>query len=140
MLEFFDKLEDPRDRRGLVYELNAIVFVTIAAVLSGCEDYEEIAEFGKQRRDWISQFVTLPQGRNISHDAFTDFYSALNPDKFTDCFINWTTSICKIDKQELIAIDGKRVRGSYDNHTGKSAIHIVSAYASKAGITLAQKK
>jgi predicted transposase YbfD/YdcC len=140
MLDYFIELEDPRDPRGLIYELKTIVFITIAAVLSGCDDYEEITEFGKQRRDWIAQFVTLPEGRNISHDAFTDFYSVLDPDKFASCFINWTSSICKIDKEELVSMDGKCIRGSYDKESGKSAIYMVSAYATNAGVVLAQKK
>lgn len=140
MLEYFNELEDPRDPRGLIYELKTIVFITIAAVLSGCDDYEEIAEFGKQRRDWVAGFVTIPEGRTISHDAFTDFYSALDPDQFATCFINWTSSICQIDKEELVSMDGKCIRGSYDNESGKSAIYMVSAYATTAGIALAQKK
>jgi predicted transposase YbfD/YdcC len=140
MLDYFTELEDPRDPRGLVYELKTIVFITIAAVLSGCDDYEEIAEFGKQRRAWILKYVSLPEGRNISHDAFTDFYSALDPESFSRCFINWTASICEIDAEELISLDGKCVRGSYDNLSEKSAIYMVSAYASKARVVLAQKK
>ncbi len=140
MLDFFTELEDPRDRRGLVYNLRSIVFITLSAVLSGCDDYEEIAEFGKQRRDWITQFVSLPEGRNISHDAFTDFYSALDPKKFGECFLNWTAWVCQLTKEELVSIDGKRVRGSYDKTTGTDAIHAVSAYATRAGITLAQEK
>ena len=139
-IDFFEDLEDPRDKRGLIYEVRTIVFITLAAVLSGCDDYEEIADFGEQRRDWITQFVRLPEGRNISHDAFTDFYSALDPKKFGDCFLNWTASVCQLSKEELISIDGKRVRGSYDNHTSTEAIHIVSAYATNAAVTLAQEK
>jgi predicted transposase YbfD/YdcC len=139
-LEFFNELPDPRNNKNKLYPLETLVFITLSAVIAGSDTFVDIANFGKVKKQWISKFVPLPDGKTPSHDALNDFFRHLNPDKFRDCFVNWTSQICGITEGELIAIDGKRVRGSYDNFTGKSAIHMISAWSSKSQITLAQKK
>jgi predicted transposase YbfD/YdcC len=139
-IDTFDLLEDPRKECLVSYELKSLVFITIAAVISGCETFTDIAVFAKYKRDWITKYVTMPPGKNPSHDIFGDLYSALSPDKFCECFIQWVSQVSNISEGELIVIDGKRLRGSYDRYDNKAAIHMVSAWASENQLVLGQVK
>jgi len=139
-LDAFDLLEDPRKECLVRYELKSLVFITIAAVISDCDNYVEIAEFAKYKRDWITKYVVLPPGKTPSHDIFGDLYSALSPDKFCECFMQWVTQVSNISEGELIVIDGKRLRGSYDRYDNKAAIHMVSAWACENQLVLGQLK
>lgn len=139
-LEVFDQLEDPRKDYLIKYELRSLVFITISAVVSGYEHFTEIALFAEQKRDWITRFVPLPDNQTPSHDIFGDLYSLLDPNKFCDCFIQWISLVSNISAGELIAIDGKTLRGSFDQFDKKAAIHMVSAWASKTSLVLGQVK
>ncbi len=139
-IDAFSDLEDPRSEKSRVYELKSLVFLTIAAVIAGADNFVDAAEFGKFKIDWLSRFVPFPDNRTPSHDALNDLFRALDPEKFEDCFINWTSQVCGITEGELISIDGKRLRGSYDTVDSKAAIHMVSAWASKNELVLAQRK
>lgn len=136
----FDLLEDPRKECLVRYELKSLVFITIAAVISDCDNYVEIAEFAKYKRDWITKYVDLPPDKTPSHDIFGDLYSALSPDKFCECFMQWVTQVSNISEGELIVIDGKRLRGSYDRYDNKAAIHMVSAWACENQLVSGQLK
>jgi len=139
-IDYFDNLEDPRSDKSKIYSLKDIVFLTISAVVAGADSYVEIANYGKINREWLSKYVNFPKGKSPSHDAINDFYCRLNTEKFKECFINWTSEVCGITQGELISIDGKCLRGSYDKHDKKSAIYMVSAWAGKNEMVLAQRK
>jgi len=139
-IDAFDLLEDPRKECLVIYELKSLVFITIAAVVSDCDTYIEIAEFAKYKRDWITKYVPLPPGKTPSHDIFGDLYSALSPDKFCECFIQWVSQVSNISEGELVVVDGKRLRGSYDRFDNKAAIHMVSAWASENQLVMGQVK
>lgn len=139
-LDAFSQLPDPRSDHTKLYPLGTIVFLTISAVVSGVETWTEIEEFGKDKLDWLKRYVSCPDDRIPSHDTLGDFFKRLDPESFSTCFVNWMGQVCGLSEGELVAIDGKRVRGSYDRWDGKSAIHIVSAWASSNSVTLAQVK
>lgn len=139
-IEAFDKLPDPRRDHGKIYPLRTIVFLTISAVVSGVESWAEIEEFGRDKLDWLKRFVDCPDDRIPSHDTLCDFFKRPDPKSFSSCFVDWVAQVCGLSEGDLIAIDGKRVRGSYDRWDNKSAIHIVSAWASANSVTLAQVK
>ena len=111
-LKIFENLPDPRNEHLITYELKSLVFIAISAVVSGYENYTEIALFAEYKRDWITKYVSLPEEKTPSHDIFGDFFSALDPDKFRDCFVQWVSLVSNITSGELVAIDGKRVRAS----------------------------
>lgn len=136
----FDQLTDPRSPKSLVYPLDTIVFLTVAAVTAGADSFVEIEVFGKNKLNWLKKYVCCPDDRIPSHDTLGDLFSRLNPKEFQQCFINWTSQVCNITEGDLIAIDGKRLRGSYDRHDNKAAIHMVSAWSSKNQIVLGQTK
>jgi predicted transposase YbfD/YdcC len=139
-LSAFDNLPDPRKQHLVAYELKSLVFITISAVVSGYETFTEIALFAESKRDWITGHVPLPKGKTPSHDTFGDLFSTLCPEKFCDCFVAWVSTVCNITEGELVAIDGKRLRGSYDRYDGKAAIHMVSAWAAENQLVLGQIK
>lgn len=139
-LKVFENLPDPRTEHLVTYDLKTLVFITISAVLSGYDEFTEIALFAKHKRDWITKFTPLPEGRTPSHDIFGDLFSNLCPESFCDHFVEWVSLVSNITQGELIAIDGKRVRGSYDRFDKKGAIHMVSAWAVENSLVLGQVK
>jgi predicted transposase YbfD/YdcC len=139
-LKIFDGLPDPRQHHLITYELKSLVFITISAVVSGCDTFTDVALFAKYKRDWITQFAPLPEGKTPSHDIFGDLFSSLCTESFCDHFVSWVSMVSNITSGELIAIDGKRIRGSYDKFDQKAAIHVVSAWAQQNSLVLGQVK
>lgn len=139
-LDSFKGLEDPRkDTATKWYSLELIIFQTLAATISGAETWVDVAEFGKEKRDWISKFVVIPED-TPSHDTIGDFFKRLHAKSFSKCFLKWTQQVCGVTEGELIVLDGKTMRGSHNRRAGKSAIHMISAWASNNQLVLAQQK
>jgi predicted transposase YbfD/YdcC len=139
-LEAFSSLPEPRSAHTRLYPLTTIIFLTISAVVSGADTWVEIEEFGKDKIDWLKKYVACPDNRIPSHDTLGDFFKRLDTESFATCFINWMSQVCGILSGDLIAIDGKRIRGSYDHFDNKSAIHMVSAWSSANEVVLGQVK
>jgi len=140
LLTAFDELTDPRSNHTRLYPLKTLVFLTISAVVSDCDSFTDIEEFGRLKVDWLKKYVECPEGRTPSHDTLGDFFSRLDPEQFQRCFINWTSQVCGLTEGELVAIDGKTLRGSYDKHSSKTAIHMISAWAGANELVLGQLK
>ncbi len=64
----------------------------------------------------------------------------INATRLQKCFIEWMKDCCELTKGEVVAIDGKTVRGSYDDSRGLGAIHKVNAFATENGVSLGQHK
>jgi len=114
-----------------------IILLVISAVLSGSSDWEDIEVFGQHQLEWLKKYGTYAHGIP-SHDTINRVISSIAPDQFNHCFTQWINEIFSSCKQEVVAIDGKRIRSSYDTKSGKSAIHMVSAFATKHGLCLGQ--
>lgn len=110
----------------------------ISAVLSGANDWNEIEEFGHNQLDWLGKYGDFKHGVP-AHDTINRVFASINPDEFSLCFHKLTQNISKPIEKEIVAIDGKTICNSVNKLKNMSAIHIVSAYAQKRGITLAQK-
>jgi hypothetical protein len=134
--DHFADLTDPR-RRKVIYPLINIVAIAICAVIAGADDFVSIAEWGVQKRDWLSKFLDLSNGIP-SHDRFNAVFAALKPAEFEKCPVSWITALHELTKGQVVAIDGKTLRHSFDKATGKSAIHMVSAWATANHISLGQ--
>jgi predicted transposase YbfD/YdcC len=132
----FANLTDPR-RRPPVYPLINIVTIAICAVICGADDFVAIAKFGRSRRKWFARILDLKDGIP-SHDRFNAIFAALNPAEFEKCLVSWITALHEITGGQVIAIDGKTLRRSYDAASGKAAIHMVSAWATANSISLGQ--
>lgn len=139
LLESFSTLSDPRVRGRTDYPLMEIILLGISAVISGCDGWESIEDFGHAKLTWLRKF--LPYKNGIPrHDTIARVISALSPEKMQECFVSWVQSVAQVTEGEIVAIDGKRARRSYDTRHRKAAIHMVSAWACQNGIVLGQQK
>ena len=134
--EHFATLTDPR-RRKVTYPLINIVVIAVCAVICGADDFVAIADFGKTKRKWFTRFLDLRSGIP-SHDRFNAVLAAIKPAEFEQCLLRWITALHEITGGQVIAIDGKTLRRSFDKATGKAAIHMVSAWATANHISLGQ--
>lgn len=137
--EYFDDLTDPRVDRTKLHSLKNIVFLTIAGVLCGGDSWVEIEENNSVKEEWLSNYLDLPHGIP-SHDTFGSVFSRIDPEEFEQCFLGWIKDISNLEAGEIIAIDGKTLRGSYDRSSSKAAIHMVSAWASANRMVIGQQK
>lgn len=137
MLMHFSALSDPRVDRTKRHNLLDIVIIAISAVISAAETWEDIAEYGRTKHAWFKSFLNLPNGIP-SHDTFARVFAALNPEEFKSCFIAWIQSLAKVTDGDVIAIDGKTLRRSFDKASGKTALHMVSAWSKENNLVLAQ--
>ncbi len=135
----FSKLEDPRLERQKLHQLMDIIVIAISAVICGAETWVDIANFGKAREVWFKKFLELPNGIP-SHDTFGRVFSLLNAAAFEACFFDWVKAVNRVTDGQVIAIDGKELRHSFDSYLGKKAIHLVSAWANENRLILAQRK
>ena len=132
-LKYFAELRDPRVERTREHLLEEILLISIAAVLSGAESWNDIAEYGEDKREWLQTFLTLPSGIP-SHDTFNRVFAALDPEEMEKGFVAWVSSIARLTAGEVVAIDGTRETGK------KTLVHMVSAWAESNGLVLAQRK
>ncbi|WP_299735803.1 ISAs1 family transposase [uncultured Endozoicomonas sp.] len=132
-------INDPRQSWKVEHKLTDILILTICAVIAGCEGWEEIEDFGNERLDWLKQYGEFEHGIP-SHHTIARVVAVVNPKKFQACFIEWMKACHQVSNGEIIAIDGKTVRRSYDKGKDKGAIHMVSAFANANELVLGQVK
>jgi len=138
-LAHFASLPDPRIERHRWHKLSDIVVIAVCAVLCGAESYPAIEDFGQEREEWLRQFLELPAGIP-SHDTFNRVFRLLDPVQFQGCFLRWMQAVAEVTAGEVVALDGKALRRSFEKGTAKRAIHMVSAWASENGVVLGQRK
>lgn len=136
MQDHFADLTDPR-RREVTYPLINVVVIAICAVICGADDFVAIAKFGRTKREWLARFLDLKSGIP-SHDRFNAILAAIKPAEFEKCLLSWITALHEITDGQLVAIDGKTLRRSFDTASSKAAIHMVSAWATANHISLGQ--
>jgi predicted transposase YbfD/YdcC len=139
LIEHFGDMPDPRIDRTKRHKLVDIIVIAICAVICGADDWVEVALFGEAKEAWFRTFLELPNGIP-SHDTFNRVFARLDPDAFRARFLSWIEAICSITGGQVIAIDGKKLRGSQDQRLGKGAIDMVSAWATENQLVLGQIK
>lgn len=135
----FGDMPDPRVVGRCDHALVEIILVAICGVLSGAESWSEIEEFGIAKEGWLKQYLELRAGIP-SHDTFSRVFRMLDAHAFQERFMRWVEATFSVPRGQVIAVDGKTVRGSRDNFRGQDAIHWVSAFAHTSGILLGQRK
>ncbi len=135
----FGKITDPRVERTKRHKLLDIIVITICGVICGADDWVNIEIFGKAKLEWLKTFLELPGGIP-SHDTLGRVFAALDPQEFENSFMEWVRAIFELTKGQVIALDGKQMRGSLDNNKGKRAIYLVNAWASGNQLVLGQLK
>lgn len=135
----FCDLKDPRVERTRAHNLIDIIIISILAVIAGSQGWEDIENYGISKESWLEQFLELPNAIP-SHDTFRRVWERLDPNAFEKCFMNWVANLTKKLGGEIIPIDGKTLKGSYDRNRKEKAIHVVSAWASTHRLVLGQFK
>ena len=135
----FGSVDDPRIDRTKQHQLIDIIVIAICAVICGADDWVAIAEFGKAKEEWFNTFLELPNGIP-SHDTFRYVFIRIDPEQFRNSFISWVQAVCEVTQGQVMAIDGKELRGSHDKTLGKSAIIMVSLWACENRLVLGQQK
>jgi len=139
LIECFADLPDPRIDRCKKHKLIDIVVIGLCAVICGAEGPTDMEAFGEAKAEWLKQFLELPFGIP-SHDTFGRVLSVIAPAEFERCLLNWVNAQVRLSGGEVVALDGKTLRGSHDRAKGQEAIEIVSAWAVSARLTLGQVK
>jgi len=135
LLDHFAALVDPRAERTQRHKLLDVIAVALCATLAGADDWVAVERFGNAKIDWLRRFLELPNGIP-AHDTFGRIFARLDPEQFEACFRSWVSAIGARLQLRLVPIDGKTVRGSRDAAAGHKALHLVSAWASEARLTL----
>jgi hypothetical protein len=140
LLEAFDELEDPRSPINRHHPLTVVVVISLMAVLAGADGPTGIRAWAKAREKDLLNLLKIGRGLP-SRDVFRRVLCALKPEAFQRCFTEWITTLTgqrQEGKSRHVAIDGKTLKGSRSKANGLGALHLVSAWASERGLTLAQ--
>ena len=137
-LHYFNDLPDRRQAGKVDYPLPEVLLLILLAVLAGAETFTDIARFGEKKIELLRRFRSYVNG-TPSHDHLGDIFATLDARAFQLCFAAWVAKLTNTSA-EVIAIDGKTSRRSYQNKGSKDAIHIVSAFAARQRIVLGQMK
>ena len=137
-LEHFRELPDPRQAGKVLYPLDEVLLLCLLAVLAGAEAFTDIARFGTRKLDFLRRFRPFRDG-TPAHDHLGDIFATLDPEKFQQCFVAWVAAQTGAPA-DVIAIDGKTVRRSFQKKGAKDAIHMVSAFAARQRLVLGQVK
>jgi len=139
LVEHFSNISDPRIDRTKRHKLIDILVISICATICGAEGWEEFELFGQAKFDWFKTFLELPGGIP-SDDTFRRVFARLDPAQFHQAFLDWVRSVFQLTKGQVVGIDGKKSRRSFDRAAGKAAINVVSAWASQNRMVLGQVK
>ena len=137
LLECLQGVEDPRVQRTRDHKLIDILVIGVCCLICGGVGFTDMETFGKAQCEWLRSFLELPNGIP-SHDTFNRVFSAIKPEGFMQCFMAWTQSLRSVLGGEIVALDGKAQRRACNK--GARIPYVVSAWASKNGLTLGQIK
>ena len=135
--EDFETLEDPRSGKYPRHYFGEIIFIALAAMICGSEGFDDFARFAQTREKWLRKHLKLPGGLP-SNDTFRRIFTRINPDRFCECFAAFVLGISGKLKRQLIAIDGKTLRHSFENADPTTSLHLISAWACENQLTLGQ--
>src|SRR5215213_10840310 len=138
-IDYFAELADPRVEQRCDHKLIDILFIAVCAVICGADGFTDMEEFGLSKETWLRQFLELPNGIP-SHDTFGRVFARLKPGQFQQCFLSWVRAVADVSGNEIVPIDGKKLRRSHDRAAGQRAIELVSAWARSNRLMLGQVK
>ena len=137
-LDYFRDLPDPRQQGKVIYPLDEVLLLCLLAVLGGADTFADIARFGEKKIELLRRFRPFRDG-TPAHDHLGDIFATLDAEQFQRCFVAWVAVVTGAPA-EVIAIDGKTLRRSYQKKGAKAPIHMVSAFAARQRLVLGQVK
>jgi predicted transposase YbfD/YdcC len=135
----FHDIDDQRIERTKFHLLHDILVISICAVICGADGPSAIEQYALAKQDWLNTFLKLPNGIP-SHDTIGRVMAQIDPQQFQTCFMRWIQDICHLLPGEVVPIDGKTLRRSFDTELDQGPIHIVSAWATTNRLVLGQIK
>lgn len=136
--QFFASLPEPRRRRTRIkHPLLNLVTIALCGTIAGADDWEEIVQFARDRRHWLSGFLDLSAGIP-SHDTFGRVFATLNPVAFQKCLLTWVQRLHEVTRGQVIAIDGKVAREAMARAGDQGPMTLVSAWATANHVCLGQ--
>jgi predicted transposase YbfD/YdcC len=132
----FEDLDDPRSGNAALHDFHTLLIIALCTVLCGGQGAVDMALFAQAKEPFLREFLDLKNGPP-SHDTFSRLFRLLDPDQFRAAFQRFMTAFSE-NCQGVIAIDGKVLRRSFDRGSGKSALHMVSAWGCEQRMVLAQ--
>jgi len=135
-LEFFEEVPEPRQKAKVLYPLSELLLCALVGVLCGAEGWVEVEEYCEAKLAFLQRFLPFAHGV-ASHDTFSDVFNALDPEGFKAAFIAWTAALQE-NIREIVAVDGKTLRRSFDRGAGQGPIHMISAWAAGQRLVLGQ--
>jgi predicted transposase YbfD/YdcC len=139
LAQHFEELKDPRGTQGVLHPFISIVTIALLATIGGASGWEDIEVYGVSHEQWLSSFLELPFGIPRA-DTYRRLFERISPTAFEQSFQSWLSGLVRDLGAQVIPIDGKTVRGSYDRNGEQSALHLVSAWASENRLFLGQVK
>jgi predicted transposase YbfD/YdcC len=139
IVRYFDALPDPRHHRNRLHLLTDIITIAVCGVIVGCDGPTAIRAWAEAKEDWLGRVLPLPNGLP-SRDCIRRVLTMLKPEAFQACFASWVASLMRegVTGKPIVAIDGKTLRRSHDQKNGLGPLHLVSAWATKQGLSLGQ--
>ncbi|MBA3789586.1 ISAs1 family transposase [Patescibacteria group bacterium] len=135
----FQELEDPRGLQGQEHAFVSILLIAILAAIGGATGWDDIELYAVSHQPWLGTFLDLRNG--VPHaDTYRRVFERVNPEALQCCFLGWVALVVEQTGAQVIPIDGKCVKGSYDRNKKQSALHVVSAWASSHRLMLGQVK
>lgn len=139
LTNYFAHIQDHRVNRTKKHLLKDILVIAILAVIAGATGWEDMENYGLSKQLWLEEFLELPHGIP-SDDTFRRVFERIDPQMLEQCLSQWVNNLLGSVSQEVIPIDGKTLRGSYDRNQGIKALHLVTAWASEQKLVLGQVK
>lgn len=139
IMEYFARVEDPRIERSRLHPLASVLVLSLCAVVCGANSFAAIELYGKLREDWFRTFLDLPNGIP-SHDTLARVFAMLNPKTLEQAFREWVAAVATLTKGEVVAIDGKTLRRSFQKAGSRVFVHMVSAWSCSNQMVLGQVK
>lgn len=137
VLEYLASVEDPRVARTRAHPLENILVIALLAVICGAESFVDMQKFGESKREFLEDLLDLSSGIP-SHDTFGRVLAMLNPSSLEAAFREWTAVLVQATAGQVVALDGKTLRRSFQRAGDKAFVHMVSAWATKNRVVLGQ--
>lgn len=132
----WEELEDPRTGNAALHDFHELLMIALCTVLCGGQSAVDMARFAQAKEGFLRGFLKLENGLP-SHDTFSRLFRLLDPQSFGAAFQQFMAKFTGT-VQGVVAIDGKVLRRSFDRASGKSALHMVSAWGCEQRLVLAQ--
>lgn len=139
LFHYLADLEDPRIEKNRDHPLMNVLVIAILGVICGADNFTEIERYGLAKEGWLKGFLDLTHGIP-SHDTFGRVFRWLDEAAFQEAFLQWTQSLWQVSEGEIIAFDGKKLRGTEEKAQKRPGIWMVSAWAKENRLVLGQKK